>query len=106
LLGDPVAHSLSPLLHNAAFRAAGLNAVYLACRVAPSRLGEAVAGLRALGALGANVTIPHKQAVAPHLDVLTPTAEAIGAVNTIAREADGRLRGDNTDAAGFLAGLD
>lgn len=106
LLGDPVAHSLSPLLHNAAFRAAGLSAVYLACRVAPEDLGAAVAGLRALGALGANVTIPHKQAVAAHLDALLPAAEAIGAVNTIVPEKGGRLLGANTDAAGFLAGIE
>ena len=106
LLGDPVAHSLSPLIHNTAFRAAGLDAVYLACRVAPDVLDAAVAGLRAFPVLGANVTIPHKQAVLPHLDALTPEAEAIGAVNTITRRDDGTLRGDNTDAAGFLSGLD
>ena len=106
LLGDPVAHTLSPLLHNAAFRAAGIDAVYLACRVAPDSVADAIAGLRALPALGANVTIPHKQTVLPHLDRLTPEAEAIGAVNTITRLGDGTLLGDNTDAAGFLSGLD
>lgn len=105
LLGDPVAHSLSPLIHNTAFRAAGLNAVYLATRVPAELLGNAVAGLRALEVMGANVTIPHKRAVLPHLDVLTPEAEAVGAVNTITRLADGPLRGDNSDAAGFLRGL-
>ncbi len=106
LLGDPVAHSLSPLLHNTAFRAAGLNALYLACRVPPDALADAITGLRALPIVGANVTIPHKRAVLPHLDRLTPEAEAIGAVNTITRLEDGILRGDNTDAAGFLSGLD
>lgn len=106
LLGDPVEHSLSPLIHNAALRAAGVNAVYLALSVAPEQLGAAVGGLRALGALGANVTIPHKQSVIPYLDGLTPRAEAIGAVNTIVQEAGGRLRGDNTDAAGFLHALE
>lgn len=105
LLGGSVEHSLSPLIHNTALREAEVNAVYLAMAVAPERLGEAVAGLRALGALGANVTIPHKQAVIPYLDALTPVAEAIGAVNTIVRRADGTLLGDNTDAAGFLYGL-
>jgi len=106
LLGDPVAHSLSPLIHNTAFHAAGVNAVYLAARVAPEAVGIAVAGLRALDVMGANVTIPHKQTVLPHLDSLTPTADAIGAVNTITRRNDGTLRGDNTDATGFLTALD
>ncbi|MEP0545757.1 MAG: shikimate dehydrogenase [Rhodothermales bacterium] len=106
LLGDPIAHSLSPLIHNTAFRAAGLDAVYLTCRVAPDAVAEAVAGLRALDVLGANVTIPHKRTALLHLDLLTPEAEAIGAVNTITRLDDGTLRGDNTDAAGFLHGLD
>lgn len=106
LLGEPVAHSLSPLIHNTAFRALGLNAAYLAARVAPEALGEAVAGLRALGMMGANVTIPHKRTVRPYLDGLTPEADAIGAANTITRLDDGTLHGDNTDAAGFLSGLD
>lgn len=106
LLGDPVAHSLSPLVHNTAFRALGINAVYLAARVVEERIGDAVAGLRALGMMGANVTVPHKQAVVPYLDALTPEAEAIGAVNMITRRDDGTLRGDNTDAAGFLQPLD
>jgi shikimate dehydrogenase len=105
LLGDPVTHSLSPLIHNAAFRALGVNAVYLTARVAPDAIAAAVAGLHALDVMGANVTVPHKQAVVPHLDALAPEAEAIGAVNTIARRDDGTLRGDNTDAAGFLSGL-
>lgn len=106
LLGEPIEHSLSPLIHNAALRSAGINAVYLAVPVAPDHLEEAVTGLRALSALGANITIPHKQSVIRYLDGLTPRAEVIGAVNTIAREASGELRGDNTDAAGFLYGLD
>lgn len=102
LLGNPVAHSLSPTIYNAAFRALGLDAIYVACRVETERLSEAVAGLRALGVLGANVTIPHKEAVVPLVDRLTPTAEAIGAANTLVFEPDGTLLGDNTDAAGFL----
>ncbi|MEM8600177.1 MAG: shikimate dehydrogenase [Bacteroidota bacterium] len=105
LLGDPVAHSRSPAIHNAAFRALGIDAVYLASRVAPEDLGDAVAGLRALGVLGANVTIPHKQAILPHLDALTPVAEAIGAVNTVVPQPDGTLLGTNTDAAGFFEPL-
>jgi shikimate dehydrogenase len=106
LLGDPVAHSLSPLIHNAAFVAAGIDAEYRARRVVPEELGEAVAALREPGVLGANVTIPHKQAVIEHLDALAPAAEAIGAVNTVVRREDGSLLGDNTDAAGFLHGLE
>ncbi|RMF64327.1 MAG: shikimate dehydrogenase [Bacteroidetes bacterium] len=110
LLGDPVAHSLSPRMHNAAFRHQGLNWVYLAARVPADALAEAVQGLRALGAAGANVTLPHKQAVVPLMDTLSPAAEAVGAVNTIVvRPGDGSrpgLHGDNTDVAGFLAPLE
>lgn len=104
LLGHPVAHSRSPAIHTAALEALGVDARYLAFDVAPARLGEAVAGLRALGALGANVTIPHKQAVMAHLDAIEPTAAAIGAVNTIVRDGD-RLVGANTDAAGLVSSL-
>lgn len=109
LLGYPLEHSLSPRMHNAAFQAQGLDVAYVPLAVPPEAIGEAMTGLRALGFLGANVTIPHKQAVVPHLDALSPQAAAVGAVNTIVREeaADGtvRLRGDNTDVAGFLAPL-
>ena len=108
LLGHPVEHSRSPTIHNAAFQAQGVNAVYVATPVHPEAIGDAVAGLRAMQVLGANVTIPHKQTVMPHLDALTERAHALGAVNTIVRERDGktlRLRGDNTDGAGFLRPL-
>ncbi len=109
LLGDPVAHSLSPLIHNTGFRTQGLNYVYLACRVPSEALSEAIAGLRALGFAGANVTIPHKEAVVPLLDRCTPRAQAIGAVNTIVclTNVQGKteLLGDNTDVEGFLAPL-
>ncbi|MEL6442796.1 MAG: shikimate dehydrogenase [Bacteroidota bacterium] len=105
LLGDPVAHSRSPAIHNAAFEELGIDAVYLAAHVRPDDLGDAVVGLRALGVLGANVTIPHKQSIIPHLDALTPVAEAIGAVNTVVPQPDGTLLGTNTDAAGFFEPL-
>jgi shikimate dehydrogenase len=105
LLGHPVGHSLSPLIHNTAFRAQGLNFAYAALDVAPDDVADAVAGLRALGFAGANVTIPHKEAVISHLDALTDRAEAIGAVNTLFWDEKERLAGDNTDAAGFLAPL-
>jgi shikimate dehydrogenase len=109
LVGHPVAHSLSPHIHNTAFQAQGVNAVYVATPVRPAEIEAAVAGLRALQFLGANVTTPHKEAVQAGLDTLTERAAAVGAVNTIVRtEASGgtvRLRGDNTDVAGFLAPL-
>ncbi len=93
-------------MHNAAFAALGLNWAYVPLPVAPARVGEAVAGLRALGLRGVNVTVPHKQEVMPYLDALTEAARLIGAVNTIVVDADGRLIGDNTDAAGFAADLE
>lgn len=105
VLGWPLAHTLSPTIHNAAFRRAGIDCVYLAWPVAPDDLGAAVAGLRALGALGANVTMPHKERVAGHLDALSAEAAAVGAVNTIAVAADG-LVGHNTDVDGFRAVLE
>ena len=104
LIGDPVAHSVSPAMHNAAFRALGLNYAYLAFRVQAAILGDAVSGLRGMGLRGANVTIPHKEVVLPHLDEIDEKARRIGAVNTIVNDA-GRLIGYNTDAPGFLAAL-
>lgn len=105
VLGRPVGHSLSPAMHQAAFAASGLNAVYLPWAVAPDRLAAAVQGLRAMeNLLGANVTVPHKEAVVPLLDGLTAEAEAVGAVNTLFPR-NGRLLGDNTDGAGFLVAL-
>jgi shikimate dehydrogenase len=95
-------------MHNAAFVSLGMPWCYVPLPVATepaARIGEAVAGVRALGMAGANVTVPHKQAVMPFLDNLTPAAQAIGAVNTIVVQADGRLLGDNTDAPGFISDL-
>ncbi len=105
IIGWPVEHSLSPPMHNAAFAARGMNWAYVPLPVPPDRVQEAVRGLRALGFRGANVTIPHKQAVIPLLDRITPEAQAIGAVNTIVVEEDGTLWGTNTDAQGFLDDL-
>lgn len=105
VMGWPVGHSLSPAMHNAAFAAVRLPWAYVPLPVSPERIGEAVRGLVALGFVGANVTVPHKEAVIPFLDELTPAAQAIGAVNTIIVDSDGHLTGDNTDAAGFLAAL-
>lgn len=110
LLGHPVEHSLSPLIHNTAFQAQGVNAVYVTTPVRPASIEAAVGGLRALQVLGANVTTPHKEAVLPLLDDVTERAAAVGAVNTIVRDetesGPDRLRGDNTDVEGFLAPLD
>lgn len=108
LIGWPVSHSVSPAMQNAAFAHRGLNWAYLPLPVDSSRpdaVTQAVLGLRALGLRGANVTVPHKQAVMAALDRLTPAAQAIGAVNTIVVEPDGALLGDNTDAPGFIADL-
>lgn len=104
LLGWPVAHSRSPAMQNAAFRACGLNWEYLLLPVRPEHVQDAVRGLRAFGFGGANVTVPHKQAVMAALDEVTTEARAIGAVNTIVHR-DGRLVGYNTDALGFLRAL-
>ena len=103
VIGNPVEHSLSPAIHNAAFQALGVNCVYLAWKV--EVIGDAIRGLRALGNFrGASVTIPHKVAAVPFLDDLEPTARQIGAINTIVAEK-GRLIGYNTDATGALRAL-
>jgi shikimate dehydrogenase len=100
ILGWPVQYSLSPVIHNAAFRALGLDWVYLLWPVPPEDLAAAVAGLKTLGAAGANVTMPHKESVATHLDDLSGDARTAGAVNTIQRTGSG-LVGHNTDIDGF-----
>lgn len=105
IIGWPVEHSLSPLLHNAAFAAAGLDWVYVRFPVPPGAAGRAVDGMRALGIRGLNVTMPHKRDVMAHLDEIAADAGRIGAVNTIVRSAD-RLVGANTDAAGFIRFLE
>jgi len=103
IIGNPVEHSLSPAIHNAAFRRLALNYVYLAWRV--ESIGDAIRGLRALGNFrGASVTIPHKVSAVPFLDEIEPTARQIGAINTIVLE-QGRLVGFNTDATGALRAL-
>ena len=103
VIGNPIEHSLSPAIHNAAFQKLALNFVYLAWKV--DSIGDAVRGLRALGNFrGASVTIPHKVAVLPFLDEVDTTARHIGAVNTIVAE-EGQLLGMNTDATGALRAL-
>jgi shikimate dehydrogenase len=101
ILGDPVEHSRSPAMHNAAFAALGLDYVYVPLRVRPQDLPGAIAGVRALGFAGLNVTVPHKEAIVALLDGVSPAARAIGAVNTVVRRGR-RLVGYNTDGEGFL----
>ncbi len=105
LIGYPVAHTLSPAMHNAAAAALGLNITYVPLPVTPERLPDALCGLIALGFRGVNVTVPHKEAVLPHMDAIFPAARVIGAVNTIV-VGDGRLTGFNTDWSGFLSDLE
>ena len=104
LIGRPVAHSLSPAIHEAAFAALGLPHRYLALDVADDALRAACGRLRDEDALGANVTIPHKERVVRYLDDVSDEARRIGAVNTIVRRAS-RLHGENTDLFGFEAAL-
>ena len=104
IIGDPVEHSVSPLMHNAAFDKLGMDYRYLPFRVKKEELDGAIAGMRALNITGLNVTIPHKVAVIPLLDKIDPLAEKIGAVNTIVNNG-GILTGYNTDATGFLQSM-
>src|SRR4030042_289622 len=104
VIGDPIEHTMSPVMHNAAFRELGLDYVYVPFRVRREQLDRAIEGMRALNIRGLNVTIPHKVAVIPLLDELDPLAEKIGAVNTITND-DGILTGSTTDATGFLQAL-
>ncbi len=104
VIGDPVRHSLSPAIHNAAFRATGLDWVYLAFEVPAGEAAAAVAAMRALGLEGLNVTMPHKAGVAQAVDRLSPVAAELGAVNTVVREG-AALIGHNTDGDGLVASL-
>lgn len=104
VLGDPVAHSRSPDMHNAAFAALGLTHRYFPFHVRPHALANALAGARALGLGGLNLTVPHKRAAVAHMDRLAPEAARIGAVNTVLIRR-GELVGYNTDGSGFLDAL-
>lgn len=104
VIGDPIRHSLSPALHNAAFRALDLDWAFLAFEVPEGEADGAIAGVRALGIDGLSVTKPHKAAVVPLMDRLSPTAERLGAVNAVVRRGT-ELVGENTDGQGFLDAL-
>jgi len=105
IVGDPVEHSLSPVMHNAAFRELGIDSVYVPFRVLSRFLEDAVRGLRSQGVLGFNVTVPHKVKILKYLQKLDPLARRIGAVNTV-QNVDGKLVGYNTDATGAVKALE
>jgi shikimate dehydrogenase len=105
LFGYPLGHSISPAMQNAALAARHIRATrYVKNPMPPEKMREMISALRAPHCLGANVTVPHKQTIMPHLDELTNLAREIGAVNTILKK-DGKLIGDNTDAYGFSQAL-
>ena len=104
VFGDPVAHSASPPMHNAALRAGGHNLQYVRIRVTPEELSQALGNLGEAGFLGTNLTIPHKQAALDFIDEVSPEARLMGAINTVAVRS-GRLHGFNTDGPGFSAAV-
>lgn len=104
IIGYPIEHSFSPIMHNAALKEAGLNYCYLPFQVKPEYLKDAVKALRVLNIIGVNVTIPHKERVMEFLDEIEESAKLVGAVNTIYQK-EGKLIGTNTDAPGFLNSL-
>lgn len=104
LFGYPVKHTISPLLHNAAFKRFGINCFYLPFSIHPEDLKDAVKNLAVYGFIGINVTVPHKQTIMKYLDRITPEAKMIGAVNTVLVKK-GKLIGFNTDGIGFMKSL-
>jgi shikimate dehydrogenase len=104
IFGDPVEHSFSPPMHNAAFLDLGLDFVYVPLRVIPKNLKDAVTGFRSMNLSGANVTIPHKENILPYLDKLSPISEKMGVVNTLYWEED-KLCGTTTDPYGAIQNL-
>jgi shikimate dehydrogenase len=105
VIGDPVRHSLSPILHNAAYQALDLDWVYVAFEVPDGAARVALEGMRALGLAGLSVTMPHKAAVANACDARSPDAELLHSVNTVTPRVDGTLYGESTDGEGFLRAL-
>ena len=104
VIGNPIVHSMSPVMHNDLFSHYEVEAEYFPFKVSEDDLKDAVRGLKAIGVAGFNVTVPHKAAVMPLLDRIDPLAQAIGAVNTVVNE-QGMLTGYNTDGRGFVRGL-
>ncbi|MNO38561.1 Shikimate dehydrogenase [compost metagenome] len=104
VMGDPIAHSKSPVMHTAALKALGITGAYVPLHIVPGQLGEAIQAVRTLGFRGVNVTIPHKVAVMEYMDRLDDSALAVGAVNTVVND-DGVLTGYNTDGIGYVRSL-
>ena len=105
VIGNPISHSLSPVMHNAALAQLGLNWRYLALKVAAEDLSAAVQGLAAIGCRGVSVTIPHKETIAKLVSSIDPIAKQLGAVNCLVPDGKGGWHGTNTDWSGFLAPL-
>lgn len=106
VLGHPIGHTLSPVMHNAAFEALGWDAIYLAFDVKPDRLMSVLPAMRSMGFGGVNLTIPHKEVAFKGLEHLDESAKLLGAVNTVQFAEDGRLIGHNTDGFGFICALE
>ncbi|MBY0220990.1 shikimate dehydrogenase [Mammaliicoccus sciuri] len=106
VLGDPIAQSMSPTMHDQWFGQSNLNATYVPIHVEPQNLEQAIQSLRTLGCSGWNVTVPHKQAILPFLDEVDDSAKLMDAVNTVYQTNDGKLIGTNTDGAGFVRSLE
>lgn len=104
IFGYPISHTLSPAMHNAVIKALGLDMVFLPFEVKPSNLKEAINGIKSLGIIGVNITIPHKESVIRFLDAISEEAMLVGAVNTIVNK-DRKLVGYNTDGSGYIASL-
>ena len=105
VVAKPIKHSISPFIHNLAFDRTGINGVYLAWEIAEEDLAVTMDNIKRYDMFGVNISMPYKQAVIPHLDQLTKSAQLIGAVNTVIPR-DGRLIGHNTDGIGFFKSLD
>ncbi len=105
VIGHPISHSFSPVMHNAALRHLGLNHIYVPMEINPVNLEKAIQGLTALGFKGVNVTLPFKEAVIPYLNKLSTRASTVGSVNTIVVHPDGKTSGYNTDGQGFSLAL-
>lgn len=101
IIGDPIGHSLSPVMQNAAFIASGINSVYVSFRVKSENISESIKGLVSLGIKGFNITVPHKTRIMDYLGTISETARIVGAVNTVVIN-DNVLEGHNTDVQGFI----
>ncbi|WP_146548225.1 MULTISPECIES: shikimate dehydrogenase [Rummeliibacillus] len=106
VIGDPIEHSMSPLMHNAWMAEESRDASYIPIHVQPENLEQAVASLKLLGCSGWNITIPHKEKIIPYLDELDESARKMGAVNTVVRQPNGTYKGYNTDGLGFVRSLE